>query len=243
VAAAVRCQTAVKKYALVAALASDIARQLDGYQADPDLADAVRDVQARYKFEPLTAEKFEAMLRLVAHGASVRCRRTRIKVVGSGISPPVLCRYLANPALRARFEGARLHWREYREFGVLEIEEILDELATGDRTLQSVVYARGWNLNRYNRLLRAIYRAPEIQQAYYRAKTSQRARIGERLLEEAGEVTTREEGRALGRKIDLLRRRMPHGLREVYRRDRTHIETARRRAGLRQNGKPREPAP
>jgi hypothetical protein len=230
----------VKKYSLVPALAADLVRQLDGHPPAPELADQVRKVQALYKFQPIAADTFESMLRLVARGASVRCRRTRVSVAGSDISPAVLGRYLAEPALRSRFEDARQHWRTYREFGVLEVEELLEELARGEKTLQAIVYGRGWNLKRYRHLLRLIARTPAITQRYHQAKLSQHARISARLFEEVAIISTREEGRAICRRMHLARIRMPKAIRKVCRPERSPLEQARRRAGLRVNGQRKE---
>jgi hypothetical protein len=231
--------------ALIPVLAADLARQLDGYEADPALADAVRKVQALYKrgFDPITAEQFENVSCLIARGASTQCKRGLVVVEGSGIAPASLHRYLANRDLRSRFDAARLHWRMYREWSFLDVAEILDELAHGDRTLQSVSYSRGLNRSQYQSLLRMIARAPDIEQQYHHSKRAQLARIGDRLFEEAGEVSTRKEAREINRRMDLMRRRMPHKIREVVHPDRTPIERARRAAGMRLNGKSKEPAP
>jgi hypothetical protein len=231
----------VRRNALIPALAADLARQLEGHEADPALADAVREVQALYKkgFEPITAERFENLLRLVARGASSQFRRKQIVVKGSGVLPATLHKYLANPELRTRFEAARRHWRIYRGWSVLDVDEILEALANGDRTLQSVVYSRGMNRAQYLRLHRLIERAPEIEQQYHLAKRTQMARIGDRLLEEIGEVSSRKEAREISRRMDLVRRRMPRKIREVFHRERRPLERARRAAGLRLNGKPK----
>lgn len=228
---------------LIPRLAHDLARQLEGHEPDPTLDDELRKVQALYRrrFEPITVEQFEALLRLVARGASVRRRSTRIGVAGSGIAPPILCRYLADPELLNHFNAAWRHWREYRGFGVLEIQEILQDLAHGDRSLQSCCYARGMNLLQYRRVLRLIARAPEIERLYHQAKRSQMTRIGERLFEEAAKVSTRKEARELSRRMDLIRRRMPTAIREVFCRERSPIEAARLRAGRRLNGKEKSP--
>ena len=165
----------------------------------------------------------------------------RKAVPASGLSPTLLQRYLAaGPELRRQFDEARRHWKQYREWGVLEIEELLDDLARGERTLQSICYARGWDRNKYLRLLNLIGRSPKVEQRYHLAKKAQLARTGDRLFEELGEVSTRKEARAICRRMHLARIRMPAKLREVFKRDRTPVEAARRRAGMRLNGKPKE---
>ena len=232
----------LKRGALIPRLARDLARQLlEGHEADPALADAVREVQALYrsKFEPITAEQFENVLRLIARGARTQCFAWGVAVAGSGISPAILHKYLADPGLRRQFDEARRHWKQYREWGVLEVEELLDDLARGERTLQSICYARGFDRNKYLRLLYLIGRSPEVEQRYHLAKKAQFARTGDRLFEELGEVSTKKEARAVCRRMHLARIRMPHKIREVFRRDRTPIEQARHRAGKRLNGKPR----
>jgi len=227
----------MKKYALVPALAADLARQLDGHPPEAHAG----EVRELYKFQPITAEQFDALLLLVARGASVECRwtRTAVAVEGSGISPAVLCRYLADPDLRRRFSEAREHWRKYRGLSVLDVDEILDELACGDRSLWAVCISRGMDRAGYARLQNLFARAPEVEERYHNAKRAQHARIGGRLFEELGEVSSRKEARAIAARMDLLRRRMPHKIRTVFRPQRTPIEQARRRAGLRLNGKPR----
>jgi len=180
---------------------------------------------------------------LIATGASVKCRRRQTIVRGSGIAPSILCRYLANPDLRTRFEAAREHWRKYRGWSFLDVEEILDELAHGDRTLQSICYARGFDRNKYGRLLNLIARAPEIEQRYHRAKRAQLMRTGERLLEEISEITTRKEGRELYRRMHIARIRMPKKIRATFKRERTPIDRARRAGNMRLNGKRNEPTP
>ena len=236
---AVKTSEAVKR--LIPALAADLARQLvEGCEPDPSLTDEVRKLQTLYKFEPITAEQFESVLRLVATGASIRCRRTRIKVAGSGISPPILCKYLlANPELRSQFKAARARWRMYREFSALDVDDILDDLARGDRSLQSVMYARGMNLRQYRQLLGIVSRAPAVEQQYFQAKRVQQARIGNQCLEDVSAISTKKETQAICRRMHLARIRMPKKIRETFRRDQTPIEAARKRAGLRLNGKRR----
>jgi hypothetical protein len=231
----------LKRDALIPRLARDLARQLEGHEADPVLANAVREVQAHYKskFEPITAEQFENTLRLIARGARTQCFSWGVAVVGSDISPANLHKYLADPELRRQFDEARRHWKQYREWGVLEIEEILDDLARGERTLQSLCYARGFDRNKYLRLLYLIGRSPEVEQRYHLAKKAQFARTGDRLFEDLGEVSTKKEARAICRRMHLARIRMPKKIREVFHRERTPLEAARRRAGLRLSGKPK----
>lgn len=223
---------------LIPALAEDLARQLEGHEADPALADAVRDVQSLYKrgFSPISADKFENALRLIARGASTQCRRGLVTVEGSGIAPAILHRYLVDPDLRSRFDAARLRWKIYRGWGLLDVEEIMDELARGDRSLQSACYSRGWDRNKYLRLLNLIARAPEVEQRYHLVKKAQFARTGERAFEDLGNVSTKTEARAICRRMHLARIRMPVKIREVFHRERTVLERARRAAGMRLNG-------
>jgi hypothetical protein len=123
---------------------------------------------------------------------------------------------------------------------VLDVDEIFEALAHGDRSLQSCCYARGMNLDQYRRVLKLIARAPAIEQTYHRAKISQQARIRARLFEEAAAVSTRKEAREIARSVDLLRRRMPQRIRETFTCELSPLEAARRRAGLRLNGKSKE---
>jgi hypothetical protein len=120
------------------------------------------------------------------------------------------------------------------------VDEILDELAHGDQTLRSVCYSRGMDRAHYLRLHGLFARAPEIEQQYLRAKSVQFSRTGERAFEELGEVSTKKEARAICRRMHLARIRMPKKILEIFQRDRTPIEQARRAAGMRLNGKPKE---
>jgi hypothetical protein len=78
---------------------------------------------------------------------------------------------------------------------VIEIVEILSELARSDRSLQSVMLGRGYSQRDYVGLLRALWRLPTLREEYLSARRVKVAQLTARLLGTSDETLI-----AMGRK-------------------------------------------
>jgi hypothetical protein len=227
---------------LIPSLAADLARRLSGplqeapLQAHPaGVSCSLRNLCATQ--ELISKEQWDHCTALIGTGTQVR-----EAIETAAIRPCILRRYLrASRELRAHWNYA-LIWNRRKNWSVLDIDDVLEKIATGDLSTRQACARQGVS---YTAFIALTTRDADLQRRYLAAKQFQQLHLSERMVTIADAAV---DVRVAKRQINQLEHRLetiaPARLRNVQRRAadprRARVQDARRRAAASRRRPPLE---
>jgi hypothetical protein len=159
--------------------------------------------------ELITTSQWRQTMELIAGGVNVTTAIRR-----AGIPPMVFRRFVR---VERRLRACLEHYKRYarrRRWPMLTVEEILEEVATTNVSLREAVLKRGYTSNQYKSLVAMSQRNPELEQAYLKAKDTQKLMLADGILDfdDAGKMVTRARWRDFHRCIHRINQLRPQRL-------------------------------